>query len=323
MSGISARIGNVAIGVQASKGTPAATPEKRFFLAGAGSLAPLKERARLAMTDSGRDLGAGFTSRLGVEGEVPIYLHPSGAASLFKWALGSNADGGADPNYTHTATPADDLPWLTVWRNVGDQILEKFTDCKLNTLRIEGAAGQALAVTLGIVGISYEFLASDPVLAALADQPYLFPEAAGLIQLDAAAQAMHQVSFEINNNLSVYQADDYKPADIDPGGREVGLSFAQRFTGATAGVDYREFYYASDVGTTMDPAVGTHAFEVIWRRNVNLEVEIALPEVTYAAIPVNADPAGDPIEVEVACAVEKPAAADIVTVTTKDQTATA
>lgn len=325
MSGISARIGTFAIAKQSGKGVAAGAPTVKFEMAGQPSLAPVKERSRFSTTDSGRDPGDGYTSRLGVEGDVPLYGHFDGLAILNGLALGANADSGAG-DFTHIATPANDGFWFTCWRQVGNVIFEKFVDCKLNRLAYESAAGGPLMATLGIVGLSANFEASEPVLAQLAQaSALLHMEAKGRIKIDTVAQLIDKFSFELTNGFSPYQADDYFASDIDPGAREVSLSLGVRFTGATAFPKYREFFYGSDAGTTLSHVVGTHAFDIEFRKGdlATKTMKIELPQVTYAGVPVQPDPAGDPIRIDLACQVEKPAGATpICTITTKDQTAT-
>lgn len=322
MSGISGRLGEFGFAKQSGKGVAAAAPALRLFAAGQPSLHPLKERGRFAMTDTGRDLQPGFTSRMGVEGDLPLYFHPDAAASLLAYALGANADTGTTPNFTHTITPAGDGMWVTIWRIVGGVVIEKFTDCKISTLRIESAAGAAALMSVGVVGITYEFLAVAPIFTDTSpESPYLHAEAKDLINLGGAIIHPTSLVWELNNNMSVYQADDYKPADVDPGGREISLSASIRFGQQGARIEeYREFYYGSSGGTTMSPTVGTKAFDATWRRNANLEAKIAHDQVTYAAVPVQPDPGGEPIGVELAMQVEKPAGV-IVTATVKDQLA--
>lgn len=322
MAGYSSRHGTIAIAKQTAKGSAAANPTVKFQAAGQPSLAPAKGRARYAMTDGGRDRGAGYTSGLSVAGDVPLYLHFDGFALLAYLALGSNADSGAGPDYTHTATPANDLPYCTIWRMVAGVVLEKYVDCKVGSLRLEGQAGQPWQVTLGVVGISSEFEASDTVLAALTSPGLLYPEAKDLIKIDTVAQRIHRVTWEVTNGLDGYQADDYFFADINPGGREVNFSFSTLFQGTTAFPKYREFFYGSDSGTTLSPVVGTHAVDVAIQRAANKSVQLTMPQVTYSAVPVQMDPGGAPIQVEVACEVEDPSGSAICTVVTKDQAAT-
>lgn len=252
----------------------------------------------------------------------PLRRTPARLALLAALALGTNADSGAGPDYTHTATPANDLLWFTCWRQVGNQIFEKFTDCKLDRLSLESAAGAPLMATLGIQGITAAFEASEPVLAALTSPPLLHPEAKGRIKIDTVAQPIDKFSFEIKNGVSPYQADDYIPSDIDPGARELSLALGTRFTGALAFPKYREFFYASDAGTVLSEVVGTHAFEIEFLRAANKSFKIALPQVVYAGVPVQPNPGGEAIHIDLACEVEKPNSGDICTITTKDQAAT-
>lgn len=329
MAGISSKKGTISIGVQSAKGTPATAPTTKLRLAAAPSLAPQKELGRYAMTDTGQDQGDSYVSRLAVEGDFQVYLHPDAAALLFAAVLGTNVDSGANPNYTHTATPADDMLWLTIWREVGGVIFERYTDCKIGSLSLEGSAGSPLTATLGVVGVSSTFLDAGAektallALASLSSKGYIYPEAQGRIKVDTVAQRIHRISLGIERNASGYQADGYGYDDVDPGGREVTLSYATRFVSGAIGIaDYRTFYYGSAGGTTLSGVVTPKAFEVEFFRDADTAVKIALPQVVYAAVPVNPDPSGDPIEVEVACDVEKPTAGNIVTVTTKDQKAT-
>lgn len=324
MSGVSSRYGTFALAKQSAKGTPAASPALKFHMSGSPSLGPVKNRARFAMTDAGRDVGAGYTSSMGVQGDVPLYLHPDGFALLAYLALGANADAGSSPNYTHTATPANDVPWFTCWAVAANgTVIERFDDCKLDSLRVEGTAGQPLQASLSIVGLNYTFLASDTGLAVLTSSPYLYPEFLGQFSIDSTAQKLHRFSIGVDNGLSQYQADDYLPSDIDPGGRAVTCSFATRFTGPTAFPDYRTFFYGSTSGTAPSPATGSHVFNAKVVRDANTSVEFQMPQVTWASVPrPQPDPGGAPIEVEVSCEVERPAAGIITTWITKDQTAT-
>ena len=322
MPGISSRIGTFAIAKQSAQGSPATTPTTKFFMSGAPSLAPNKDVGRLSRTDAGRDIGPSYTSRLSVGGDVPVYAHPDGLALLFAACLGSNADSGTSPNYTHTITPSSDGLWVTCWRMVGNQIVEQFQDCKITSVRLAGTAGNPLEATLGIVGLKSIFLAADTGTTPLSSTPYLFMDALGTLKLDTVAQKINSVTFGIENNFSLFQADDYFATDIDPGGREVSLSVGMKFTGATAAPDYRTFFYGSTSGTTLSSVIVTPAFDFTWAKSANTSVQITLPQVTYAGVPVQPDPGGDPIMIDLACNVEAPSGGSIVTVVVKDQNTT-
>lgn len=324
--GVSSKIGTLAIAKQTAKGAAAAAPTVKFKLAAAPSVMPVKEIGRYVTTDAGRDAGPAYTSRLGVAGDFSVYLHFDGFALLAYLALGANADSGSGPNYTHVATPANDVPYCTVWRMVGNVIFEKYVDCKVSSLRVESAAGSPATASVSIEGIAANadvWQAADTAAVALTSNGLLHMEAFGKFMLGGAAARISRYTFEVSNNASPYQADNYTAEDIDVGNRDVSVSFALRFTTATAKPSYRAFFYGSDAGLALSPILGTDTFEVTYERNANASVKIDTPQLSYAAIPVNPDPGGDPIEVEVSTTVEKPAGATpIVTITTKDQTAT-
>lgn len=321
MAGISSKIGTIALAKQTGKGTAATTPTVKFFLSGSPSLAPVRAVNRYSMTDSGRSPGASYVSSVRVEGDVPVYAHPDGMSILFSGVLGSDADTGAGP-YVHTITPSTDVPYFTMWRMVGNQIIEKFQDCKINSLSLTSTAGNPVTVTFNVIGTSSTFLVTDTALAALTSRGLLHMEAKSAIKLDTVAQPIHNVTFEINNNLSGYQADDYIYSDVDPGNLDISFSFATRFTGATAFPDYRAFFYGSDAGTTLSTSIGTHAVDITWTRDANNILEVQMPQVVYNTIPVNPDPGGAPLEVTVAATVEKPSGGNAITALVTDSKAT-
>lgn len=322
MPGITSALGTVGLAKQSAKGSVASVPTVKLKLSSAPSLMPVKSRSRYVTTDTGRDNGGSFTSRLGVSGEFSCYAEPNAMGLLSYLALGTNADTGAGP-YTHTATPANDLPYFTLFRSVGGVIFEVWEDCKLGRLSLEGGAGGAYQVTIGCEGLTSRLQAADTALAALDPAGLLFMEGAGTFKIDTVARAIHRLSLEINNNISSYQADNYFSQDVDPGKREISLSVSTRFGGLSAWPDYHNFFYNSVAApANLSPIVATRAMELLVARTAALSWQVNLPQVTYAGVPVQPDPGGDPIEIELSCEVEKPAASAIITAVSKDAVAT-
>jgi hypothetical protein len=210
----------------------------------------------------------------------------------------------ADPT-THVATPANDLPWLTIWRSVGGVVFEKYTDCKIDTLTIDGAAGAPLMVTLGIIGITSTFGADEAGAAITQTAPYLYQHAVNALKVDTIAYPIHAINVEVNNNLAPFQADDYFLNNVDPQAREITGSYTIRFSGATAlPLDYRNYFYGSDAGTALTTGFSTHALAFIWTHSqlANRSMQVAIPVAKWADVPVQPDPGGNIIEVQ--CAFE-------------------
>lgn len=321
MSGI-ASFGTISFALQSAKGTPAAVPTHKFNLAGDPTLGPSKTRGRYPSTD--QDNGSAYTSLMAVEGGVTVLAHPDGAAFLIAAVSGDVTSDGAG---AHTIIPGDDMLWVTAFREIGGVIVERFVDCKIHALTLEGQAGQPVTIALDVIGCKSQWktgaskTAIEAVLALDSDG-YLYPEAQGKIKLNTVAQRIHRVTFGIARGGSGYQSDGYGYDDVDPGKREVTLSFATRLGSGAIGVaDYAEFYYGNAApadNAELSPVVATDAFEIEFFRSADLSFKIALPEVEYAAVPVNSSTSGDPIEVEVACEVEKPSGSPIYTVTVND-----
>jgi hypothetical protein len=325
VAGVSSAIGWIALAKQTAKGSLASAPTIKFKLAAAPSLAPVKNRGRYAVTDIGRDPGPGYTSQLGGGGGFQVYAEPTAMGLIWYLLLGANADGGSSPNYTHTATPTSDIPYCTIWSHVAGNITEKYGDAKLGSGVLEGTAGSPFTLSVdGIQALSVLFGdAGADALAALEPAGLLFPEMLGTAKFDTVAQRIHHLRIGVNNNISGYQADDYFMVDVDPGKREVEFACDTRYsspTGAFPG--YRREYFGSDAGTTLVPAVVSHAVDVTIARNANLSQQITLPQVTWTPSRPQPDPGGDPLTTSIVAAVEKPAAGSIMTVVSKDQAAT-
>jgi len=311
-SGISSALGYYCIGLQTAK----------YRASGEPSLQPVKTVERYHMTDTGRDGGDAYLSVIQVTGDIPMYMQPDGAALLWYAVCGAVAESGSTPNYVHTITPADDVPWLTIVRVVGGVITEQFLDCKLNTLALVSEAGDAPQYTASFIGITPTWTTAPVAPTAVVGAPLMHWEGKALYLVNAVDQRIHRLSFEITNGLTPYQADDYFLSDVDPGTREVTFSYSMHFTSPTAEPKYREFMYGSDAGTTVSTTLPEKPVDLTWQRTINTSVKITMPEVRSAAVPINPNPSGEAIDVEVATVVEKPLASPIVTIVVKDQAAT-
>jgi hypothetical protein len=329
IAGISARLGNIAFGIQSVKGTPAASPTVKAFFAGAPSLQPYITDDRYNLTDGVRDPGDPYVSQIGVKGQVPLYAHPDLMALLWHLTLGANADAGAGDPWTHTATPANALPYFTIWRSVGGVIFEKYTDCKINSMTIDGQAGKPLQVTLDIVGITSTFLASEVVANPDTLAPFLYMHGAGALKVDTVAYPIHVLNVQVNNNLNPFQADGFGIDNIDEQAREITGSYTIRFSGAIAQpLDYRAYFYGSDGGTAQTTGFSTHALDFKFTHTIaNRDMDLLIPVAKWADVPVQPDPGGNTLEVQCAFEAQRNFSGgveqNIMTVITRDGTATA
>jgi hypothetical protein len=152
---VASNIGDLGIGIQSTKGTAATTANVRTFLTG-GAVEPMRETADLEESTGVRMRSGIFVVRARAGGSPAFYARPELAPVLLYGALGAKAVTGAGDPYTHTLTVAATQPWLTIWRNVGGLIYERFPDCKISQLVIRSVAGAPVTMEATIVGLMSE-----------------------------------------------------------------------------------------------------------------------------------------------------------------------
>jgi hypothetical protein len=286
-----------------------------------GSIAPTRNTDNLSETDASRDRGLTYVTSSGVEGSPEFYVRDA-SIGFWLWAcLGQDAVTGTDPNYAHVLTPGNILPYVTIWRNIGDTLFEQFLDCKVGSLVIGAEAGAPLTCTAAIQGLQSTRLTAAPDTATPIDVQsgpvYNFNEAT--VTLAGGATALVR-SFEltIENNLSSQQTDNVVPYDVAEGQREVSLTFDLIFESLT---EYNEFHYGGAAGTTVDPDIFTTSALFSFDKGADNSVAFNLPSIAYTEFPVDPNPGGDPIVVSVAAAAQR-GGSPVVTATVANQVAT-
>lgn len=323
MAGLRGNIAWLLAQKQTAKGAaavPALASAYKMPLTG-GNIAPVRETDNLAETDASRDRGTTYVTSGGVEGSPEFYAR-EGSAGFWLWAaLGADAVTGTNPNFTHAITPANLLPYLTTWRNIGDTLYEQFRDCKVGSLTIGAEAGAPLTMTAGIQGLQNTRLTAAPDAATpvpvQVGPVYSYNKAT--VTLNGGVTALVS-SFEltIENNLSRQQTDDVVPYDVVEGMREVSLTFDLIFESLDL---YNLFHYGGIAGTTPDPNVfTTSALFDFAGSTVNNGLAFNLPSIAFTDFPVEANAGGDPVTVSVAAAAQR-GGSPVVTATVKNQTA--
>jgi hypothetical protein len=318
MAGLRGNVAWILANRQTAKGAAADPVDGIKLPLSGGGINPVRETDRLAETDASRDAGVSYVVTSGVEGEPEFYVRDNPIAAFLYWGLGALATTGIGPDYTHVATPANGLPYVTFWRNVGDTLYEEYRDCKVGSLSISAEAGGPLTCTAGVQGLQTTRLTAAPDTAtpvAVENGPvYNFNDAA--VTLGGGATALVR-SFElgIENNITRQQTDDVVPYDIVEGTREVSLGFDLLFESLA---EYNKFHYGGAAGTAISPNIFTTSAAFTFSKGANNEVSFNLPSIAYEEFPVEADPGGDPVTVSVR-AVAQRSGSPVVTATVKNQ----
>lgn len=319
MAGLRGNIAWVIAQAQTAKGTVATPTAAKGFkmpLAG-GNISPTRETDNLSETDSSRDRGVTYITSSGVEGSPEFYVRDN-AIGFWLWAaLGGEAATGTT-DFVHTITPGNTLPFISVWKNLGDVLFEEYRDCKVGTLTISGEAGAPLTATAAIQGLKTTRLTAAPDSATplpVENGPvYSFNNAS--VTLGGGATALVR-SFEltIENNLTRQQTDDVEPYDVVEGLREVSLTFDMIFEDLT---EYNKFYYGGAAGTAISPNVYTTSAVFTFDKGTNNQVAFNLPSIAYTEFPAEPNPGGDPVVSSIAAAAQR-GGSPVVTATVKNQ----
>ncbi len=321
MAGIRGNVAWILAQKQSAKGTAAtisATLAYKMPLSG-GNIGPVRETDNLSETDASRDRGITYVTTSGVEGTPEFYARDASAGFWLWAALGADAVTGTT-NYVHVLTPSNNLPYITVWRNIGDTLWEQYRDCKVSTLTIGAEAGQPLSITANIQGLQTTRLTAVPdagtPITIQSGSVYNFNDAT--VTLAGGATALVR-SFEltIENNVTRQQTDAVEPYDVYEGQREVTLSFDLYFETLT---EYNNFHYGSGAGTTVSPNVYTTAAIFAFDKGANNQISFSLPSIAYTEFPVEADAGGDAIVSSIAAAAQR-GGSPVVTATVKNQVA--
>ena len=303
---------------QTVKGTPASIDFKSPF--SGGSIGPTRNTAQLSETDANRDEGVTYVEQAAAEGSPEMYVRDSNIHSILNAALGSTATTGTAPNYTHTITPANNIPYLTMWRMLGGTLWEKYEDCMISELTISADTAGPLTATLSVVGRESERLTADPDALVLpaSSAVYNFNEASVVAHGGATAR-ISNFELTLSNNVTVQQTDDVKPYDVVAGLRSLTVSYDMIFETLAA---YNVFHYGTTSGTDQVSTITETALTFTFLKGVNNSIWFSIPHAAVEEFPVDPDPGGDPVVASVRTRAQRHPSDPILTAIVKNQKAT-
>lgn len=214
--GFNSQSGHFGIKTQAVKGTymdpGAVAPNQGVFLyIRGGGMGGNRELLTPDPEIGGnRDIPDSNLGPIAYSGDIDFYARMESLAFLFKHVLGTSAVSGTAPTgFSHTATPADTLPWVSIQEKVGNGYEAfKYTDCKLNTLHLEAEANGYLMGTAGYIGLTQALEPTPtPTATQRRDTSGLLVGTSIVCQWNGAALPAKSFSLDINNNI---EDDDFR-----------------------------------------------------------------------------------------------------------------
>lgn len=207
---------DIALAIQAAKGTPSTVSSQRLFML-SGGIAGAKDVSDVEETSSGRLRSTAYVGQVRGEGSPSFAVRPVSIGLLLYLAMGAKAVTGASDPYTHTFTLASTLPWCTVWRRLANGLYERFSDAKVNTLSLRSEAGGILAAEVGFMMLTpaHQTAAEATATPEAAAAVFVHHDGQGALLYEGVAAAeVRRTSVAINNNLSLQQGDAVSGYDL-------------------------------------------------------------------------------------------------------------
>lgn len=157
-----------------------------------------------------RDIPDAQLGGIAYSGEYDMYLRMEALAFFLKAALGSAAvAGSAATGYTHTITPGDTIPWISVEEKIGSTYEAfNYTDAKVNTFSMEAEANGYLTGTAGLIALT-QVLDATPTAAGSqrVDTSGLLVGTNITVAWNGTNLPAKSFNLEINNNI---EDDDFR-----------------------------------------------------------------------------------------------------------------
>lgn len=214
--GIPGNDADIAIAIQAAKGTSSTASSQRLYIA-SGGITGSKTVNDIEETSSGRLRGSAYVAQASGAGSPTFTVRPASIGLLLYLAMGAKAVTGSSDPYTHTITLASALPWCTLWRRLASGLYERFSDAKVNTLTLRSAAGTVLVAEVGFMALTPANQTAAEATATPEATDLAFPHhfGQGALQYEGTPVAeIGSCSVAINNNLALQQGDAVTGFDL-------------------------------------------------------------------------------------------------------------
>ena len=323
--------GYIGIAKQTSSGTGAYTTPAHYMYVNS---APIEPQTDLLIPDpeigGGRDIidNSVLVGPIKWAGSLDFNLRPEAIGLLLLGATGAVTSSGiSGAAKGHTFTFENDLIPLSIEKRAGNG-LENFgySDCKVNTLHFEAAAGEIVNGSAGIIAI--QETSGKTVQTPSFETSPVFTYQNGSVILDSGEISVKSFNFDINNNI---QDDDFRfgsrtLASLVEKRRELAASMEIVPTDATI---LKKSVYGSSSATTVSGLQTTYSgalflrFESAYKvpgTTIPYQLDITIPEAVFKAAPFTIS--GDDMIVETLDLLPvKQSGVDIATIVLRNSTA--
>lgn len=238
--------GNVAdlsFGIQTAKGTAAATPSVRAYLAG-GGINPERTTADVEESAAGRLRSDTYVQMSRAGGTPAFWVRPQMIVPLLQGAMGTRVSGAGPDPFVHTMTLALTQPYMTFWKMVQALLFERFHDCKISSLNFSSEAGGLLRVEVGVVGLNPSAqVAHNTTATPEAVTPFTHMNGKGQFKAEnAVVSQIRAARVNIATGADTWQGDGVTPDEVNEGMFDITMETEQNIVNYDL---WRRWHYGS------------------------------------------------------------------------------
>lgn len=267
-----------------------------------GSLAPNRE---LLIPDAeiggARDIADSYLGAVSWTGDFDFYVRFKEIALLLKAALGVASSAVATGVNTHTITPGDALPWLSVEHSIANGFdTFRYTDVKVNTLHLEADANGYVSGTFGLIG-RQETAGNTKTATPAFDNTPMAVGTNVTVTYNGVTLPAKSFSLDINNNL---EDDDFRLGsfylgDVTEKRREITMGVTIRPSDSAL---WKKATYGAGATTTptgltdkQQAVITIASYETIPGSTPATPYSLTITVPKAAIIPFSVDPSGDDV----------------------------
>lgn len=293
-------IGLVGVAIQADRDTTATEPTFLHGLTGGTPFGMSRSIANTAVACGNRAPSDARVDSIEFAPSIESLCYPD-VFGLYLYAGLGKVVTSADSKsgyYKHVFTMGSDLPYLTVWGQVGNDGITRTDGCKLGTLEISATGNEHLAMTASLSGIDGEVgLAEIPGDAKSVCYDGKLTTTDCEFKLDASSETpaealVSEATFTIENNTSGQTSlGRAMPRDIANGNLNFGVSVT---TIPDNIKEYQKMVTGSADSTKVSSKVvmGSVYAKFMHTDDPNIYVEIAVNHIPFTADFPEVDPEG-------------------------------
>lgn len=297
MAKMNKNYGLFGLAIQTAQGQPATAPVVSFYASGdSNGMSAEKTVASLDLTKGSPVAVSSYVESLSPKFEATTLGFPDMLALLAYAALGGVQTSGASAPYTHTITPGESLPYLTVFEQKGSKTaaISTMEDAKVDSLKLTAEGVKPIGFDMVINGCKMqwtetttwggpEFNLKDGYFT-LADAEVLFSLSDGTPVAVPVGVNLSKLEMEIANSVS---SQPVLGSPIPGDQTESGSVITVNIEGTADSTElYREAMTGSKTGTSIASTVITGSVKMTFKHNIDPTISLVL---TVPAIPWTCD----------------------------------